>query len=165
MWTIIKFDRKKFDFFKNELKTKLSDDHFLYSPKLLIHKYRNNKLIKKEYNILGDYIFCYDKKLENKEVLGKLKFVKGLKYILNGFSSSQDEIVKFINKCKEFENGKGYITQNFFQLQKDLKYQFVSGPFADKIFQIINIQQNKIKILMGNLKTTINKKELLFNPI
>ena len=28
----------------------------------------NNKLIKKEYNILGDYIFCYDKKLENDKV-------------------------------------------------------------------------------------------------
>ena len=54
--------------------------------------------------------------------------------------------------------------QNFFQLQKDLKYQFVSGPFVDKIFQIINIQQKGIKILMGNLKTTINKKDFLFNP-
>ena len=96
--------------------------------------------------------------------MAKLKFIKGLKYILNGFSSSQAEIAKFINKCKKFENSKGYIVQNFFQLQKDLKYQFVSGPFIDKIFQIINIQQNRIKILMGNLKTTINKKDFLFNP-
>ncbi len=164
MWTVIKFDKKQFHFFKNELKNKLSKDYFLYSPKLLIHKYKNNKLIKKEFNILGDYVFCYDKKLKNKEVLSQLKFVKGLKYILDGFLSSQEEIEEFISKCKEYENKNGYITQNIFQLQEDLNYKFASGPFVDKIFRIINIQQNKIKILMGNLKTTINKKEFLFNP-
>ena len=165
MWTIIKFDVKNFDFFKKELKIKLSCDHVLYCPKLLIHKYKNNKLIKKEYNILGDYVFCYDTKLQNKEILAQLKFVKGLKYILNGFSSSQEEIVKFINKCKKFENRNGYIEQNFFQLQENSKYKFASGPFIDTIFKIISIQQNKIKILMGDLKTTIKKKDFLFNPV
>ena len=165
MWTVIKFDRKKFSFFKNELRNKLSTEHFLYYPKLLVRKYKNNKLIKKEYNMLGDYIFCYDKKLANGEILAQLKFVKGLKYILNGSSASQDEIKQFIKTCKEFENKSGYITQNIFQLQKDQKYKFVSGPFIDKIFQIINIQQNKIQILLGDLKTTIKKKEFLFNPI
>ena len=165
MWTIIKFDVKNFDFFKKGLKIKLSCDHVLYCPKLLIHKYKNNKLIKKEYNILGDYAFCYDKKLQNKEILAQLKFVKGLKYILNGFSSSQEEIVKFINKCKKFENRDGYIDQNFFQLQENSKYKFATGPFIDTIFKIISIQQNKIKILMGDLKTTIKKKDFLFNPV
>ena len=165
MWAIIKFDKKNFNFFKRELKMKLSCEHVLYCPKILIQKYKNNKLIEKEYNILDDYVFCYDKKLNNKEILFKLKFVKGLKYILEGFSSSQEEIVEFINKCRELENNKGYITQNFFNLQKDLRYKFVSGPFVNKIFQIINIQQNKVKILMGDLKTTIKKKEFLFNPI
>ena len=52
-----------------------------------------------------------------------------------------------------------------FQLQLDLKYKFASGPFIDKIFQIINIQQNKIKILVGEIKTTIKKNEFLFNPL
>lgn len=165
MWIIIKFDKKKFNFFKKELKSKLSCDHTLYSPKLLVNKYKNNKLVKREYNVLGDYIFCYDKNLKNKEILTQLQFVKGLKCILNGFLSAQNEIEEFIKKCKKFENHSGYITQNFFQLQEDLKYKFVSGPFVDKIFQIINIQQNKIKILMGDFKTTIKKKEFLFNPI
>ena len=32
------------------------------------------------------------------------------------------------------------------------------------IFQIINLQRNRIKILMGNIKTTIKKKEFLFTP-
>ena len=164
MWVVIKFDKKNFDFFKKELKAELGCDSVLYYPKILIQKYKNNQLVKSECNILGDYVFCFNKKLQKKEIFAKLKFIKGLKYILNGFSSSQAEIAKFINKCKKFENSKGYIVQNFFQLQKDLKYQFVSGPFVDKIFQIINIQQNRIKILMGNLKTTINKKDFLFNP-
>ena len=165
MWTIIKFDKKNFYFFKKELKIKLGRDHILYCPKILVDKYKNNKLIKKEFNILGDYVFCYDKKLQDKEILAKLKFVKGLKYILSGFLFSQEEIVKFINKCKEFENDSGYITQNFFDIHEVSKYQFMSGPFVNKIFQIINIQHNKIKILIGDLKTTINKKEFLFNRI
>ena len=165
MWIVIKFDKKNFDFFKKELKTKLSLDHSLYCPKILVHKYKNNKLIKKEFNILGDYVFCYDKKFQDEKILAKLKFVKGLKYILGGFLFYQEEILKFINRCKEFENDRGYITQNFFELQEILKYKFVSGPFVDKIFQIISIQQNRIKILMGDFKTTIKNKEFLFNPV
>ena len=165
MWIIIKFDKKKFEFFKKELRNKLSCDYVLYSPKLQIQKYKNTKLVKKEYNMLGDYVFCYDKKLKNKEILGQLKFVRGLKYILNGFSSGQSEIEEFIKKCKKFENCEGYITQNLFQLQENFEYKFASGPFVDKIFQIIKVQQNKIKILMGDLKTTIKKKDFLFNPL
>ena len=165
MWIVIKFDKKNFDFFKKELKIKLSRDHTLYCPKILIHKYKNNKLIKKEFNVLGDYVFCYDKKFQDKEILIKLKFVKGLKYILDGFLFSQEEILKFINRCKEFENDSGYITQNFFDLKEISKYKFVSGPFVDKIFQIINLQKNTINILIGDLRTTIKKKEFLFNPV
>jgi len=122
-------------------------------------------LIKKEYNILGDYVFCYDKTFKNKEILGQLKFVKGLKYILGGFLLEQKEIEEFIKKCKKFENPKGYITQNLFQPQENLKYKFISGPFVDKIFQIIKVQENKIKVLMGDVKTTIKKREFLFNPL
>jgi len=165
MWIIIKFDKKKFNFFKKELKNILSCNHVLYSPTLQINRYKNNKLIKIKYNILGDYIFCYDKTFKNKGILGQLKFVKGLKYILSGFLSEQKEIEEFIENCKNFENSDGYITQNIFQLQEDLKYKFISGPFVDKIFQIVKIQQNKIKILMGDIKTTIRKRDFLFSPL
>ena len=165
MWAIVKFDKKKFDFFKRELRTKLGHNHILYSPKILINKYKNNKLIKKEFSVLGDYVFLYDKKLQDKEILAKLQFVKGLKNILSGFLFYQKEIVKFINRCKEFENDSGYITQNFFDIQEVSKYKFMSGPFVNQIFQITNIQHNKIRILIGDLKTTIKKKEFLFNRI
>ena len=39
--------------------------------------------------LLGDYLFCYHKKFENKNVLNSLKFTKGLKYFLNGFELSE----------------------------------------------------------------------------
>ena len=64
-------------------------------------KYKNNKLIKKEFNILGDYVFCYDKKLQDKEILAKLKFVKGLKYILNGFLFSQKHFLNILFQFHE----------------------------------------------------------------
>jgi len=165
MWVIIKFDKKNFNLFQNELKLKLSSSHILYCPKIQIEKYKNNKLIKKEFNILGDYAFCYDKQFKNEAFLSKIKFIKGLKSILTGFIFSQEEIKNFISKCKEFENTNGYISQNFFDLKEESNYKFSTGPFADTIFKIINIQKNNIKILMGNLKTTIKKKEFLFNPI
>ena len=44
-------------------------------------------------------------------------------------------------------------------------YKFISGPFADKIFTIIKVQQSKLDILIGDLRTTINKQKFLFNPI
>ena len=41
----------------------------------------------------------------------------------------------------------------------------LTGPFADKIFKIVNLQKNKIDILVGNIKTRIKKQEFLFNPV
>ena len=41
----------------------------------------------------------------------------------------------------------------------------MTGPFVEKIFQIINYQKGKLKILIGNLHTTIKPKEYLFRPI
>ena len=34
--------------------------------------------------------------------------------------------------------------------------------FTDKIFKIIRLQKNKLDILMGNLKTTVEKKESIY---
>ena len=46
MWTIIKFDKKKLDFLKEDFTKKLGKDFIIYNPKLFIQKYKNNKLIK-----------------------------------------------------------------------------------------------------------------------
>ena len=38
MWAVIKVDKKKISFFKNEIKNKLGEESIIYSPKLLIKK-------------------------------------------------------------------------------------------------------------------------------
>ncbi len=164
MWLVIKFDRKKVCFLKNEIKKKFGSEGIIYSPKLLIKKFKKNKVEKKEVDILGDYLFCYHKNFEKISFLRQLNFLKGVKYFLNGFQASQNEIKEFIQRCKKLEDQTGYISQSLYQEQINKYYKFSTGPFVDKVFKIIKLQKNKIDILMGNLKTTIKKKEFLFIP-
>ena len=199
MWTIIKIDKKKLNIFKEDLTKKLGSNFQFYCPKLIVQKYKNNKLIKKEFNLLDDYMLCYHNDFNNPQTINRLKFIRGLKYFLNGFLQSQDDIKKFISKCKESENN-GYlsiescielswymglieynntswidketnedITEYDIYLKYEKKinndYKFASGPFAETIFKIINLQKNKIDILMGNIKTTINRQKFLINPV
>ena len=164
MWTIIKFDKKKLSILKEDFSQKLNGNFEIYSPKLLIQKYKKNKLINKELNLLGDYILCFHEDFKNYETINSLKYCRGLKYFLEGFKTSQMDIENFVNKCKSSEKD-GYLSYNFYKLNLNGKYKFTTGPFVEKIFQIINMQKNKIDILMGNLKTTIKKKEFLFNPV
>ena len=165
MWAIIKVDKKKISFFKSEIKNKLGEESIIYSPKLLIKKITKNKLREKEHEILGDYLFCYNKNFSKINFLKQLNFIKGVKYFLNGFQVCQGEIEKFIDRCKNLEDKSGYISQGLYQEEINKYYKFSSGLFADKIFKIIQLQKNKIDILIGNLKTTVNKEEFLFRPV
>ena len=165
MWAVLKIDKKKFFSLKKDLKIKFGNEVEIYRPKLLIEKFKKNKLYKKEFDLLGDYLLCYHKSFAQEGSMERLKFTKGVKYPLNGSILSQKEIKKFIYKCKSFENEKGYIKQSFYDLEINEYYQFSSGPFIDKIFKIIEFQKNKINILMGDLKTNISKKEFLFTPL
>ena len=101
----------------------------------------------------------------NEVFLHKLKFCKGLKYILNGFSKFQDDISKFIKKCNDLENKDGYLAQSLCEINFNSTYKFLSGPFINQIFKIINLRDKKIDIKMGNLKTTIKKEDFLYSPI
>ena len=58
MWAIIKSDQKKISFMQKDLEEKLGKDLVFYSPKILIDKFKNNKKINCELNLLGDYI-CF----------------------------------------------------------------------------------------------------------
>ncbi len=162
MWTIIKIDKRYFGLLKNELNQKLGLGVNFYNPKLCFEKYKKNKLIKKELSLLGDYIFCFHKQFNDPVILNNLKFTKGLKYFLRGFEKSQIEIKNFIDKCKESENKEGYLTQKFYDMCLTNNYKFSSGPFTDQIFKIINMQKNKIDILIGNMKININGDKFLF---
>ena len=44
-----------------DFKKNIGEDCVIYRPKILIKKYKNNKLINKELDILGDYAFCFHK--------------------------------------------------------------------------------------------------------
>ena len=77
------------------------------------------------------------KDFEKKSTLERLKYSKGLKYFLDGFFESQKDIKFFIERCKKLEDEKGYVSENLFELDKNLNYKFSSGPFAEKIFKII----------------------------
>ena len=165
MWTILKFENKSIEILKKEFSKVLGKDCIIYVPKLFVQKYKNNKLIEKEFNLLGDYLFCFHEKLSDKKVINTLQYSKGLKYILKGFSQSQIEIKDFIERCKNSETNNGHLSQDFFEININSECKFISGPFSNTIFKIIEIQKNKIKIFMGGIKTTIKKKEFLFKPI
>ena len=165
MWAILKFEKNNLSLLKDDLNKKLGQNTKIYIPKIRIQKFQNNKLKSKEINLLGDYMFFFHKNLKEKKIINSLRYTRGLKYFLNGFNQSQKEIEKFIEKCKVSENQDGFLTKEFFELELNKKYKFSSGPFSDKIFQIINLQRNRIKVLIGNMKTTIKRKEFLFTPI
>ena len=165
MWTIIKFEKKNLSSLKSELEKKLGSNCKFYIPKLLFKRYIKNKWTKKEFNLLGDYLFCFNEKFNDSKVIKTINYARGLKYVLQGFNQSQNEIKEFIEKCKTSEDPEGYISEQFYDLKINSNYKFFSGPFTNSIFKIIQLQKNKIKILMGNFNTTINKKDYLFQPI
>ena len=114
MWTIIKFDNKKIEIFKSQIKKKLGNGTKFYLPKLSVQKFIKNKLIKKEFNLLGNYMFCYHVKFTNEENLKFINYVTGLKYILKGVKESQNDVERFINECQKYENKDGHLNSSFF---------------------------------------------------
>ena len=165
MWAILKFDKKNLEFLKREFQKKLGNDCKIYIPKIRVQRYKNNKLINKNFNLLGDYLFCFHKSFQNKNSTNFLKNSRGLKFFLDGFIESQKEISEFINKCKTSEDETGLLSKNFIELFANKKYIFSSGPFTGKIFQIINLQRNKINVLVGSIKTTLDKREFSFATV
>ena len=163
MWTVIKIKSNSCGIVREELKKKFDSGIQIYNPKLLVRINNKKRPINKSISLLGDYIFCFHKNFKDNKIIDHLKFVKGVKYFLNGYSGSQKEIQKFINKCKKLENDKGFISNSFFELNLKSFYQFKSGLLANKIFQLLEIQKNKIKVLVNGIKIT-EKKRFLVNP-
>ena len=101
-------------------------------------------------------MLCYHENFNNLTNINKLKFTKGLEYFLNGYHQNQKEIIQFVEYCKLSENNKGYLTQAFFKKIIERKAKFISGPFTNMMFEIIEKQKNKLKIIVGNIVTTIS---------
>ena len=165
MWTVLKIEKNKIECLKGELKKKLSNEISFYAQKFFTEKYFKNKLIRKEQNLLGDYVFCYHKKFSDDNTINELKFTKGLKYFLDGFKKSQNEIKNFIKKCKEAENERGYLTHSFLEIIKNNKYKFSTGPFSQLTFNVVNLQQKKLDIFLGNIKTTVKRDKYFISSL
>lgn len=164
MWAIIKIDKKKLYLLKKDFENKTGKKFIFYKPKLKVSKYLKNKLINQEFDLLGDYIFCFNDSFSNRETAAILKFSIGLKYFLNGYVCFQKEIKSFINKCKDLENPEGFIEPKFSEYKKNQIYQFLSGPFVKRFFKIINFNEKKLKIILGGSETYIAKNKYFFRP-
>ena len=167
MWTIIKYKKDNFNFLKKELQKKLGDEIKIYNPKILINKIDQRikdkfKTKTQEINLLGNYFFCYHEEFKNQEKIEYLKTTRGLDYFLTGFIKSQIEIEDFIKRCKNSENKNGYITHKFFEIKPLADYKFYEGPFAKNFFKVLEINKNKIKVLIKNIEVSLDRKKYLF---
>ena len=165
MWAVLKINKKNLSLLKNDFKKKLGDDVKFYVPKLQLKKFLNKKIHIKEISLLGDYLLCFHRDFSKNSVITSLRYCKGLKYFLTDFLGSQNEIQKFINKCKENENEYGFIKPSFFDYKINGNFEFISGPFTNMIFKILNENKFSIKALIGNYKFTVSKEENLFRPV
>ena len=166
MWTVAKIKIKNLNTFKKNLAKKIGNDIKFYHPKIEYHRYFGDKIKRFEKLILENYIFCYHKRFQKSSFVNEIKFLKGLEYFLGGYNHNQKSIVQFIEYCKMFENEKGYLTQSFFITMITKKAKFISGPFTNMIFEILEKQKNKLKILLGDIVTTIpNTTNCLYRPI
>ena len=166
MWVVAKIKKKEIKIFKKNLIEKIGKDIQFYYPKIIYQKYFGDKVKKIEKFILENYIFCYHAKFKKASTISEIKYLKGLIYFLNGSDQNQKELIKFIEYCKSFENKDGYLTPLFFKAMVTKKAKFLSGPFTNMMFEILERQKNKLKILVGNIVTTISdNNNYLYCPI
>ena len=165
MWIILRYKKNNFQFLINDLKKKFKNDLEIYNPKFKTNLIVKNKFVTSEVTLLGDYFFCHHKEFNNLNIINSLKFTKGLKDFIKGYKFSQKDIQDFIKKCRKSENKEGYLTNKFYNLYKNSKFKFNSGLFSNFVFKIINLQKNKINLLLGNLKITTEKEKFFFKSI
>ena len=166
MWMVAKIKVKELNIFKKELIEKFGSEIKFYYPKIEYQKYIKNKLKKFEKPILENYIFCYHVEFRKISIVNEIKYLRGLLYFLDGYNQNQNELIRFIEHCKRFENEKGFLTPAFFNAMEIRKAKFISGPFTNMIFEILDRKKNRLKILIGNIVTTISDKtNYLYYPI
>ena len=157
MWIVLKYKKSEFGFLRQDFKKILGDLPLIFRPKFKYQKLVKNKLQFLEKDILDDYLICYHEQFRNIKMMTILKNSRGLKYFLLNSQTNQKAIVNFIDYCKKNQDENGYIKQSFFEFSNITRGKFLSGPFTNMIFSVIENQKNKLKILIGKVKTTITK--------
>lgn len=166
MWAVAKIKIKNLNTFKKDLIEKIGNGIKFYHPKFEYHRNFGNKVKRFEKLVMENYIFCYHEKFKKTNFVNQIRYLKGLEYFLDGYNQNQNNIIKFIEHCKTSENEKGCLTQSFFQTIVTKKAKFISGPFTNMIFEILEKQKNKLKIIVGNVITTIpNKANYIYRPV
>ena len=159
MWLILKIKKNCIHKELNlNLKKMLESDPIFYSPKILKEVIIGNKFKKKEFFILGNYLLIFHARFQNKLFVNRLNFLKGVDTVLEGFKSSQKEIINFIKKCKQYEDKNGYLLQNFFVQDLSNILKFHSGPFVNFAVKLIEVQKNRLRVLAGNYDILISTK-------
>ena len=113
MWIVLKFKRKEQNHLVKELKEKVGKDVKIYVPKINLKLFTKNKVVNSKKPLLGDYLFCYHPNFKDFNFLSTIKFLKGLKYILKDFISSQKEINFFIERCNSLKTTKAFYLKIF----------------------------------------------------
>ncbi len=166
MWIVFKYKRREFSLLKQDFRKILGDLPLIFRPKFKCQKLVKKKLKFLEKDILDDYLICYHKKFQNMNMLTILKNSKGLKYFLADSKTNQREIISFIDYCKKNQDLDGYIKQSFFEFQNMKRGMFLSGPFTNMIFSVIENQRNKLKVIIGKATMTITKNSnYLYRPV
>jgi len=166
MWIIVKYNLNQLNILKLSLKELLGND-----PEYLIPKIKYDLVIKKQLktfqkSLLEGYLICHDSKFKNNNLINRLKYTKGISYILDGFKNNQKEILSFVDRCKKFQDREGFIKQNFFSETNFSRAKFISGPFTNLVFDVLSRQADKIEILIGKYKTRMSKNSsFLYRPI
>ena len=166
MWIVLKYRKSEFSFLRQDFRKILGDLPSIFRPKFKYQKLVRNKLHFLEKDVLDDYLICYHEKFQNSKIMTILKNLRGLKYLLANPKTNQKEIVNFINYCKKNQDENGYIKQSFFEFSNISKGKFLSGPFTNMIFSVIENQKHKLKILAGKVTMTITKNSnYLYCPV
>ena len=157
MWIVAKYKNSEQNIFLQNISKKVSGIIKIFNPKIKINSYKKNRLVTKEKPLLNNYLFCFHPDFSDSNVLKSISTTIGLMYLLKGSDLYQDEIENFIKYYKSHEDENGYVKQSFLDVSHNKFYKFTSGPFTNLIFRLIDKNKNKIQILIGNVKTVINK--------
>ena len=165
MWIVAKYKNKEFEFLKKDFCKILGEKPKFYSPKIKYQKLINKKLKNFRKYLLQGYLICYHSSFEDQKILSKLKYIRGINYFLSGCSLNQNEIIRFIDHCKKNEDNEGYLKQDFFNYSSKTKAKFVSGPFTNMLFEVLEKNKNRFKVLIGKYKVSFSdKKGNLYYP-
>ena len=135
----------------------------IYAPKYECNSKAKSKKIFKF--ILNTYVFVGSPNFNDDNFVSKLKYIKGLEYILEGYKINQNQIKNFINYCKNNEDFKGNLNQTFFLNLSQNTYKFISGPFKNFVLNLLSIKKNNLQAeCNGKLISFKNDNKLLLVP-